>query len=159
MNSVFMLLHRHGFEPGNKYGVDPEYETIKPLGVYRSRRLAEASANRYRKQVGFDCWPDGFFTEQFDFSAGPDWDGVTVYILVHYYEYGEENFYESFRPLGAYANTGELMAAIEYYYSLPEFSSFSKDCFYTDKYKLDTDTNWLEGFITAEEAEIQDDFD
>lgn len=49
MESVFVLHHVHVFEPGE--------DSVKLIGVYRSRAAAVMAVNRLRDQLGFSDDP------------------------------------------------------------------------------------------------------
>ena len=76
-----------------------------------------------------------------------------VYLLTHSHECKDDPFADDFKILGAYTSADNAKEAIERYFKLEGFSRYPKDCFSVDKYKLDADTNWIEGFVSIEEAE------
>lgn len=70
-----------------------------------------------------------------------------VYLLVHTYEYAEN---EEIKILGIYSSKNKAKDAIERYFALDGFKNFSKDCFEIQKYSLNTDSQWNEGFVSSE---------
>ncbi len=75
-----------------------------------------------------------------------------IFILHHEYEYGEDNWYEEVKTLGVYETSGEAEQAIERYYLLEGFKDYPKECFSVAEYFIDKDTNWVGGFVKAEDA-------
>ena len=79
-----------------------------------------------------------------------------VYLLSHVYEYYDGEEREERKELGIYESESLANKAIERYYKLPGFSRYPKDCFYIEKYILNEDKWWNEGFIGWEEASCLD---
>lgn len=75
-----------------------------------------------------------------------------VYLLLHAYEYGEENEHEEIKTLGIYALKKDAVEARDRYYQLPGFSKYPKKCFCIQRYTLGKDNEWTDGFINWDDA-------
>jgi uncharacterized protein YutD len=78
--------------------------------------------------------------------------GEYVYLLRHEYEYGEENEYEATRTIGVYSKRKLAIKVIEHLRYLAEYCNYPKNSFVIEKYKIDKDIRWEEGFISWDEA-------
>lgn len=76
-----------------------------------------------------------------------------MYLLYHMYYYGKNNEHEEIKTLGIYSSEQEATKAIERYYKLAGFKKFPKECFCINKYSVDIDTNWKEGFVDTDDLE------
>ncbi len=72
---------------------------------------------------------------------------MTVYVLQHSYECGDELICEETKFLGVFSTEQEAKKAMEYYKTLEGFRDYPDD-FYIDKYEVDK-KYWSEGFITV----------
>ena len=72
-----------------------------------------------------------------------------VYLLEHYYDYGEESEHQEVRELGVYSTRELAEEARVRYATLPGFKDFPLDCFYIGAYTLDVDAGWWEGFVSC----------
>ena len=79
-----------------------------------------------------------------------------VYLLEHAYDYGEDKEHMRAKILGVYYSKEEALFALEGYYQLKDFNEYPKDCFTIDKYNLDKDTGWKEGFIDSDDYEFDE---
>lgn len=70
---------------------------------------------------------------------------MTVFILQHSYDYGENLEYQETKFLGVFSTEQEAQKAIEHYKTLDGFKDYPDD-FYVDKYEVDK-RHWTEGFI------------
>jgi len=72
-----------------------------------------------------------------------------IYILRHMYNFfdnkGRQQIENKF--LGIYSSREELKKAIGRYYLLEGFNKYPKTCFIMEKWILDKDMSWKEGFI------------
>ncbi len=77
-----------------------------------------------------------------------------IYLLRHIHkfidDYGHEQ-YENY-VLGFYSCEGKALNAVERYFVLPGFTQYPKKCFIIEKWKLDNDMTWKDGFIKSVEA-------
>lgn len=80
-----------------------------------------------------------------------------MYLLYHVYEFGEDNENEECKILGIYSSESKAYEAIERYYKLEGFNKYPKTCFLIDKYNVDVDTGWKEGFVNS--YELDQDFE
>ncbi len=76
-----------------------------------------------------------------------------VYKLSHMYEYGDNCEYDEHKELGIYSTRAKAEEAIRRYITLPGFNKYPVNCFFIDEYVVDNDSEWTEGFMTAEEIE------
>lgn len=74
-----------------------------------------------------------------------------VYLLRHTYEYGKEKEHDCTKELGIYSTYKNAKNAIEFYRNLPGFSNYPKRCFIIERYELDKNTWWSEGFFSWDE--------
>lgn len=51
--------------------------------------------------------------------------------------------------MGIYSSEQEALKAIERYYSLAGFKKYPKECFVVDKYIVNEDNGWKEGFVSS----------
>lgn len=77
----------------------------------------------------------------------------TMYLLYHMYYYGKNNEHEEIKTLGIYSTEQQAMEAVERYYRLEGFRRFPKECFCIDKYRVNVDTNWSEGFVSTDDLD------
>ena len=77
-----------------------------------------------------------------------------VYILMHSHQCEDDIEADDVKLLGVYSSESNAKAAIERYSKLEGFCKYPVDCFSIGRYKIDTDSNWSEGFVSWEEAEI-----
>ena len=78
-----------------------------------------------------------------------------VYSLEHNYE--KENGEDETKSLGIYSSEQRAQEAIERYYQLTGFNKYPIDCFHIEKYKLDLDMGWTDGFVSS--FDIAQDFE
>ena len=77
----------------------------------------------------------------------------SVYVLMHAYEYGNENELDEIKELGIYSTKEKAEEAIDRYYVLSGFNRYPRSCFQIINRELDKDSAWTEGFMTYEEIE------
>ena len=77
-----------------------------------------------------------------------------IYKLVHIYDNEDE---EIIKELGFYSTVKNAKKAIGRYKVLEGFNIYPVECFHIEKYELDKDAEWTEGFTNTEE--IFRDFD
>lgn len=70
---------------------------------------------------------------------------MTVYILQHSYDYGENFEYQETKFLGVFSSEKEAQKAVEHHKTLDGFKDYPND-FYIDEYEIDK-KYWSEGFI------------
>lgn len=77
-----------------------------------------------------------------------------IYVLKHVYKFIDDNENEQYEDqvLGFYSCKTEILNAIERYAILPGFNKYPKKCFIMEKWELDNDTTWKDGFIKSVEA-------
>lgn len=75
-----------------------------------------------------------------------------LYVLFHWHEYGDDGFFDEEKILGVFSSKKKLKNAIKYYSKLDGFKKYEKSCFVDIEYEINKNTEWLEGFITWEEA-------
>ena len=77
-----------------------------------------------------------------------------IFILKHIYEFDDSNGNKQFEDkfLGIYSSEKEAKDAIERYFVLSGFNQHPKDCFVVEKWEVDKDTTWKEGFVKSFEA-------
>lgn len=77
-----------------------------------------------------------------------------IFILKHIYEFYDSNGYKQFEDkfLGIYSSEKKAKDAIERYFVLSGFNQYPKDCFVVEKWEVDKDTTWKEGFVKSFEA-------
>ena len=75
-----------------------------------------------------------------------------VYFLEHSYEYGENNEHECIKSLGIYSSYEKANLALLHYCKLDGFSSYPLDSFSIQKFEIDVNTNWTDGFVSWNEA-------
>lgn len=75
-------------------------------------------------------------------------------MLYHQYWYIDGDGYEEdeSKILGLYTSKAEAMEAAKRYYKLPGFNKYPFDCFGVDKYTVDQDSGWVEGFFNPDEV-------
>lgn len=76
-----------------------------------------------------------------------------MYLLYHFYEYGENNEMEEYKILGIYSSENKAKEAIERYYNLEGFKKYPKECFEIEEYIIDVDAGWNEGFVNSDDLE------
>lgn len=77
-----------------------------------------------------------------------------IYVLMHSHLCEDEPEAEDVKLLGVYSSESNAKLAIERYYKLEGFCNYPIDYFSIDKFKIDIDSSWIEGFVSWEEAEI-----
>lgn len=77
-----------------------------------------------------------------------------IYLLRHIYEFKDSQKRKQYENkfLGIYSSRREVDKAIERYINLPGFKEYSKKCFVVEKWAINKDMNWKEGFIKSFEA-------
>ena len=70
-----------------------------------------------------------------------------VYLLIHWYEYGQNNEHDNVVYLGIYSSFENTLKAIDRYYTLEEFKKHPKECLFQEAWTIDKDECWREGFI------------
>ena len=71
---------------------------------------------------------------------------MTVYVLQHMYEDGENNGHEEVKFIGVFSSLEQAKNAKEKLFSLPGFKDYPSDSFYIDPYEVD-ELHWQEGFV------------
>ncbi|GHU57119.1 hypothetical protein AGMMS49975_21940 [Clostridia bacterium] len=79
-----------------------------------------------------------------------DFDNKVVYDLSHAYEYGID-FEDDIRLIGIYSSKQAAEDSLERHFCLKGFNEHSRDCFVIDKYVVDKDACWLDGFVSCGE--------
>lgn len=77
-----------------------------------------------------------------------------VFILKHIYKFIDSCGYIQFEDkfLGIYSSNDKVQQAIGRYFALPGFKEYPRECFVVEKWEIDKDTTWKEGFVTSVEA-------
>ncbi|MGH1601651.1 DUF7336 domain-containing protein [Campylobacter majalis] len=75
-----------------------------------------------------------------------------IFLLYHEYEYGEKNIYSATKILGAYTTQQNAINAINRYHKIEDFNKMPKKYFKINKFTLDDDTWYLNGFSISYEA-------
>ena len=75
-----------------------------------------------------------------------------AFVLYHFFEYGEDDFYEETKNLGVYSSKEKAEEAIDRYIRLPGFDQYTRDEFYICETTIDYGREWEEGFIKVEDA-------
>lgn len=77
-----------------------------------------------------------------------------IIVLKHIYEFDDSSGYKQFEDkiLGIYSSEKKAKDAIERYFVLSGFNQHPKDCFVVEKWEIDKDTTWKEGFVKSFEA-------
>lgn len=77
-----------------------------------------------------------------------------IYVLRHVYKFIDDNENEQYQDyvLGFYSSEAKALEAVERYFVLPGFNKYPKKCFIIEKWELDHDTTWKDGFIKNVEA-------
>lgn len=78
---------------------------------------------------------------------------MKIYLLVHVYEYGNDNEHEETKMLGIYSSMKNAEDAKKRYSNLDGFIKYDIECFSIYEYELNKDSEWTEGFMTWEEVE------
>ena len=73
---------------------------------------------------------------------------ISVYLLTHSYPVGEDKFFDEVRIIGLYSNKKKAKGALLKYRYKAGFKSHI-DGFYLEKWEVDNDFEWSEGFITV----------
>ena len=80
-----------------------------------------------------------------------------VYILFHEYEFGKKgDVRDETKLLGAYSSEEKVKEAIEFYYKLPGFCDYPKECFSYDEYPVGKCVGWLEGFFDTDDYDFEE---
>ena len=69
-----------------------------------------------------------------------------VYLLEHYYDYGEGSEHQEVRELGVYSTRELAKEAIGRFSSQEGFRDYPLDCFRISELVVDRDATWTEGF-------------
>lgn len=77
-----------------------------------------------------------------------------VFMLKHIYKFTDSKGYEQFEDkfLGIYSCERKVNEAIERYFVLSGFNQHPRECFVIERWEIDQDTSWKEGFIKSFEA-------
>ncbi len=79
-----------------------------------------------------------------------------VYILFHEYELGKEgDIRDESKMLGAYSSEDKAKEAIEFYYKLPGFCDYPKECFEIGECTLGR-YGWVDGFFNTEDYDYEE---
>ena len=73
---------------------------------------------------------------------------MVVYRLTHEYEIGEDKYYEEVRTIGLYSTQKKAREAMKAYMEKRGFKSHL-DGFWIDKWEVDKDFEWGDGFISV----------
>ena len=73
---------------------------------------------------------------------------MVVYLLTHTYPVGEDKFFDEVRIIGVYSSKKKGEEALLEYQYKEGFKSHI-DGFYLEKWEVDNDFEWSEGFITV----------
>jgi hypothetical protein len=74
-----------------------------------------------------------------------------VYLLYHVYEYGKELEHESSKELGVYSSLEKAEKAKRRHHGLEGFNKYPMECLLIQKFVIDIDSAWEEGFVSVEE--------
>lgn len=79
---------------------------------------------------------------------------MEIYFLKFIYKFIDDNENEQYEPymLGYYSSETKALEAIERYSKLPGFNRYPKKCFFIEKWNLDEDMTWKDGFVKSVEA-------
>ncbi len=77
-----------------------------------------------------------------------------IYFLRHVYKFIDDYGFEQYEDyvLGFYSSEAKALDAVERYFVLPGFNQYPKKCFIIEKWKMDNDMTWKDGFIKSVEA-------
>ncbi len=75
-----------------------------------------------------------------------------AYLLTHAYELGGE---EEIKILGIYSTLALAEAAKQRYFNLEGFCDHPRHCFYIERYSMDEDASWREGFFHMDDIKYQ----
>ncbi len=75
------------------------------------------------------------------------------FVLSHFFEYGEDNFYEELKIIGVYSSRAKAEQAIERYILLPGFNNYTREAFCIDEATIDYGREWENGFVKADEID------
>ncbi|MBP9479134.1 MAG: hypothetical protein KBF12_10980 [Sebaldella sp.] len=73
---------------------------------------------------------------------------MVVYLLTHTYPVGKDKFFDEVRIIGVYSSKKKGEEALLEYQYKEGFKSHI-DGFYLEKWEVDNDFEWSEGFITV----------
>ena len=73
---------------------------------------------------------------------------MVVYLLTHTYPVGKDKFFDEVRIIGVYSSKKKVEEALLEYQYKEGFKSHI-DGFYLEKWEVDNDFEWSEGFITV----------
>lgn len=73
-----------------------------------------------------------------------------VYVLLHRYNWGEDNEFSETKFIGVYSSKENAEETIKRLIDVEGFNRYPVSCFIIDTYTLDED-NWAEGFISFED--------
>ena len=73
---------------------------------------------------------------------------MVVYLLTHTYPVGKDKFFDEVRIIGVYSSKKKGEEALLEYQYKEGFKSHI-DGFYSEKWEVDNDFEWSEGFITV----------
>ena len=83
-----------------------------------------------------------------------------VYVLFHEYEFGkEDDIRDETKILGIYSSEEKAREAIEFYYKLPGFCDYPKECFEYEDYTVGECIGWREGFVDYDDYEWEEEWD
>ena len=72
---------------------------------------------------------------------------ISVYLLTHSYPVGEDKFFDEVRIIGLYSNKKKAKGALLKYRYKAGFKSHI-DGFYIEKWEVDDNFQWVDGFVT-----------
>ncbi|MGN0439010.1 MAG: hypothetical protein ACI4F4_10840 [Lachnospiraceae bacterium] len=77
-----------------------------------------------------------------------------IFFLRHIQKFIDDKEYEQYEDfvLGYYSTKKKALEAVERYSKLPGFSKYPKKCFIIERWILDNDMTWKDGFIKSVEA-------
>ena len=70
---------------------------------------------------------------------------MAIYLLTHSYSIGKDKFYDEVRNLGIYSSRKKARKALKKYRKKKGFK-FHLDGFYIEKWEVDKNFQWKEGF-------------
>lgn len=78
LQHVYVLSHHHRMRYDNQLTGTLEFDDIKLIGLFKSRREAHEAIVKLSKQPGFDTTPSGFKIEKFELDTVRWSDGFGV---------------------------------------------------------------------------------
>ena len=80
-----------------------------------------------------------------------------MYVLAHEYEFGKEgDVRDELKILGVYSLEDKAKEAMEFYYKLPGFRDYPKECFSYDAHPIGKRIGWLEGFVNTDDYDTEE---